>query len=98
MSKKAKKLNSIMCDKQQSLNIKVLMEMEFAVHYTEQGCIMRRRPECMCRTNGLNTKEAETWRKSEKDKMKEIRDKREKQKKRPVLQSFLLTHFSFKEV
>lgn len=31
MSQKARQLNSIMCDKQQSLNIKALMEMEYAI-------------------------------------------------------------------
>lgn len=31
MSEKARQLDSIMCDKQQSLNIKALMEMEYAI-------------------------------------------------------------------
>lgn len=31
MSQKARQLDSIMCDKQQSLNIKALMEMEYAI-------------------------------------------------------------------
>lgn len=37
MSEKARQLDSIMCDKQQSLNIKALMEMEYAIQ--KPACI-----------------------------------------------------------